>query len=42
MDFTGAAWFDIIPEERRSAHMVDDKLYGLMLWTNSPEFIMME
>ena len=41
MDFTGSDWFDIIPEERRSACMVGDKLYGLMLWTNSPEYIMM-
>lgn len=41
MDFTGAEWADIIPEERLSSCMVGDKLYGLMLWTNSPEYVMM-
>jgi len=41
MDFTGEKWFEIIPEERRPSCMVGDKLYGLMLWTNSPEFVMM-
>lgn len=41
MDFTGAEWADVIPEERLSSCMVGDKLYGLMLWTNSPEYVMM-
>lgn len=41
MDFTGEAWADIIPEERLSSCMVGDKLYGLMTWTNSPEYVLM-
>ncbi|MDD2459081.1 MAG: ABC transporter substrate-binding protein [Eubacteriales bacterium] len=41
MDFTGAAWQAIIPEERQSACMADGKLYGMMLWTNSPEYVML-
>ncbi len=41
MDFTGATWADIIPEERLPSCMVGDKLYGLMIWTNSPEYTMM-
>lgn len=41
MDFTGASWQTIIPEERQSACMDDGKLYGMMLWTNSPEYVML-
>lgn len=41
MNFNGASWAEIIPEERRSSCMVGDDLYGLMLWTNSPEYVMM-
>lgn len=41
MDFTGAEWTDVIPAERLASCSVGDKLYGLMLWTNSPEYIMM-
>jgi len=41
MDFTGAAWTNIIPEERLASCSVGDKLYGLMLWTNSPEYVIM-
>lgn len=41
MDFTGAEWADVIPEERLSSCTVDDKLYGLMVWTNSPEYVIM-
>lgn len=41
MDFTGEQWAEVIPEERRISCMADGKLYGLMLWTNSPEFVMM-
>src|SRR5690554_4028329 len=41
MDFTDAAWADVIPEERLSSCMADDKLYGLMTWTNSPEYVLM-
>ena len=41
MDFTGAAWADVIPAERIPSCSANDVLYGLMLWTNSPEYIMM-
>jgi len=41
MDFTGEAWAKVIPQERISSCSVADKLYGLMLWTNSPEYVMM-
>ena len=41
MDFTGEAWADVIPAERIPSCSVGDKLYGLMLWTNSPEYVMM-
>jgi raffinose/stachyose/melibiose transport system substrate-binding protein len=41
LDFTGAAWQNVIPQERLSACMADDKLYGMMLWTNSPEYVML-
>lgn len=41
MDFTGAEWTNIIPEERLASCSVGDKLFGLMLWTNSPEYVMM-
>lgn len=41
MDFTGAAWQRVIPAERQISCMSDGKLYGLMLWTNSPEYVMM-
>ena len=40
MDFTGEAWVDVIPPERLSACSFDDKVYGLMLWHNSPEYVM--
>ncbi len=39
MDFTGAAWQSVIPEARLSSCMVGDKLYGLQLWHNSPEYV---
>lgn len=40
MDFTGEPWTDVIPEARLSSCMVGDKLYGLQLWHNSPEYVM--
>lgn len=39
MDFTGADWANVIPEERVPSCSADGKLYGLMLWTNSPEYV---
>ena len=41
MDFTGADWAKVIPAERLASCSVGDTLYGLMLWTNSPEYVMM-
>ena len=41
MDFTGEAWANVIPAERIPSCSVGDSLYGLMLWTNSPEYVMM-
>ncbi len=40
IDFTGEAWEAVIPEGRLSSCVADDKLYGLQLWANSPEFVM--
>jgi len=40
IDFTGAEWESIIPETRLSSCKVGDTLYGLQLWHNSPEYIM--
>lgn len=41
IDFTGAQWEDVIPEARLSSCTYEDKLYGLQLWQNSPEFVML-
>lgn len=41
IDFTGAAWKDIMPESRLSSCMYNDKLYGLQIWHNSPEYVML-
>lgn len=40
IDFTGAAWEGVIPETRLQSCTYDGKLYGLQLWHNSPEYIM--
>lgn len=39
MDFTGATWQKKIPQQRLSVGMVGDKLYGLHIWSNSPESV---
>ncbi len=40
IDFTGADWMSVVPEARLSSCMVGDSLYGLQLWHNSPEYVM--
>lgn len=41
IDFTGEEWQSVIPEGRLSSCVYEDKLYGLQLWHNSPEFVML-
>ena len=41
LDFTGAAWESVIPTARLAACTYNDKLYGLQLWHNSPEYVML-
>ena len=41
IDFTGAEWQDVVPESRHSSGMSGDKLYGLQIWHNSPEYVML-
>lgn len=40
IDFTGAEWQNLMPEARQASCMVGDKLYGLQIWHNSPEYVM--
>lgn len=40
IDFTGEPWQAIMPEARQSSCIYDGKLYGLQLWHNSPEYVM--
>jgi len=40
INFTGAQWKSVIPEARLDSCMVGDTLYGLQLWHNSPEYVM--
>ena len=40
IDFTGASWEDLMPEARKTSCVYDDKLYGLQIWHNSPEYVM--
>lgn len=40
IDFSDAAWKSVIPETRLAACQYNDKLYGLQLWHNSPEYVM--
>ncbi|MFT3983304.1 MAG: ABC transporter substrate-binding protein [Lachnospiraceae bacterium] len=40
IDFSGASWQDLMPEARQTSCMVDGKLYGLQIWHNSPEYVM--
>ncbi len=41
IDFTGAEWESLIPEPRLEACKYDGKLYGMQLWHNSPEYVML-
>lgn len=41
IDFTGAEWEAKIPEVRRAACKYNDKLYGMQIWHNSPEYVML-
>ncbi|MFV0465235.1 MAG: ABC transporter substrate-binding protein [Lachnospiraceae bacterium] len=40
IDFTGAEWQSVMPEARWASCMSGDKLYGLQIWHNSPEYVM--
>ena len=40
IDFTGASWEDFMPEARKTSCVYNDKLYGLQIWHNSPEYVM--
>ena len=40
IDFTGAEWEAKIPEVRLDACKYNDKLYGMQIWHNSPEYVM--
>lgn len=40
IDFTGAEWASKIPETRLQSCQYDGKLYGLQVWHNSPEYVM--
>ncbi len=41
LDFTGASWQNIMPKTRQQSCVYNDKLYGLQIWHNSPEFVML-
>ncbi len=41
IDFTGADWQNVMPESRQSACISGGKLYGLQIWNNSPEYVML-
>jgi len=41
LDFTGAEWEDIMYEARKASCVHDGKLYGLQIWHNSPEYVML-
>ena len=40
IDFTGADWQNVMPEARQAACIAGGKLYGLQIWHNSPEYVM--
>ena len=40
IDFTGASWEDLMPEASKTSCVYNDKLYGLQIWHNSPEYVM--
>jgi raffinose/stachyose/melibiose transport system substrate-binding protein len=39
LDMTGESWVQVMPKSRLPAVSYNQKVYGLMLWYNSPEFI---
>ncbi len=41
IDFTGAEWETIMSDARKASCTYNDKLYGLQLWHNSPEYVML-
>jgi len=41
LDFTGADWQNIMPATRQQSCMYNGKLYGLQIWHNSPEYVML-
>lgn len=40
IDFTGAAWQDVMPLPRQASCIYEDHLYGLQIWHNSPEYVL--
>lgn len=40
LDQTGASWESVIPEARLASCTYDGKLYGMQIWHNSPEYVM--
>ena len=40
IDFTGEEWQNVMSEARQSACIYNDHLYGLQIWHNSPEYVM--
>ena len=40
IDFTGAEWEDLMPEARKASCVYNDKLNGLQIWHNSPEYVL--
>ncbi|MGI6672562.1 MAG: ABC transporter substrate-binding protein [Christensenellales bacterium] len=40
IDFTGEAWQDVMPVARQASCISNGKLYGLQIWHNSPEFVL--
>jgi len=39
IDFTGSDWVNVMPKTRIPAVSYNDKVYGLMVWYDSPEFV---
>lgn len=40
IDFTGSDWASKLPESRLKSCTYEDKLYGMQLWHNSPEYVL--
>ena len=40
IDFTGEAWQNVMPATRQASCISGGKLYGLQIWHNSPEYVM--